>query len=571
MRLRSSAPAALLTLLLALAHSAHAQVVEISGGASTAYSAQGASLVLHGQQSEGFIGAGMVGGHFGIGGSSTRRIKGGTLSLGEQGFSLELPTDVFDEGHTFFGDGLGVQRAFSSHRSLTAFVGASSQDGGSPLFRSTNLGKLSSFWQWKQPLSSRCASWSTILLTSTQAVLESLRCSTSPHLVFGATLGVGAGAPYAAVSMILNKRRFDLHASFVDAGENFRRNNSSEQLVPELMRENIAGEWRPNRTVSVSWLHGNYFLPESSSAHGQDLPVLEGTSTLDEGSLFLHGHATGASLTLLHSAAKQPISLTNTGGSNVALSAAFFRSLGRFTWTETMLSSLEPHADQSYTLINGVAYDFNPHLRLTEKANVAATGTTFSPGGTLLTPFSTFSVDYQLVYIANSPGRPFRQALTGDMEMHLVRNLSLHASSTIGPTGTTLYTLQLNTLWAHASSASSSSTKVTLGTSILRGRVVDPAGNPIEGAALLIDAEPLYTDSNGFFFFREKRAGVHSFRVLPDEFLNMSNYVVISAPAQIRTATDDASAQLLRVVVARRPGLVAAQHSPASNEAARYP
>ncbi len=549
MRLRMWIGPALLAFLAFRSWAAGAQIVEVSGGASSAYEAQGATIVVHGQQSESSLGMGMLNGHFGIGGTSVRRIQGGTLSVGQQGLPVEFLTDVFDSGHSFFGDGIGIERAFSHHRSLTAFLGASSEEGGTPLFQATNLGKLSSFLQWKQPVTSRCKSWTMVLLTSTQAALESMQCSPSPRLQLAATAGVGAGAPYLGTSMVLKERRLDLRASFIEMGENFRRNNSGEVPTPEPVRENISGEWRPRRSLSFDWLHGNYLLPPAGSSKEDNASAFSGKSTLDEASISFHKHSTATSLTLLHSESEQPQNAEGASGSNLALSAMFSRTLRRFVWSETLLSSLGPSADRSFTLINGVACDVNSHLRVTEEANVSASGVTFSHGGTLLTPFSSISADYQLVYVADSPGNPFRQVLVGAVELHLIRTLELHASSTVGPTGVPLYTVQLNSLWARTATAVDRPAAVALGQSVLHGRVVDPAGNPVEGAALLIDTHPIYSDSNGFFLFREQHSAVHALQVLPSEFLSVGTYVVVAAPAQVRT-TSEASAQLVRVVVA---------------------
>ncbi len=548
MRSRYLAATSIAVLLCLDATLVRAQVIGISGGASTAYASQGGTIVIHGQQTETSVGAGLLNGHFGIGGLTVRRIHGGTMSLGQQGFSLQVPTDLFDGGYIFFGNGLGVHRSFGKQQDLTGFVGTASQEGGSPLFRTADLGHVTAFGQWKQPLSNHCFSLATALLSTANALLESVQCSTRPWLTFAGTAGAGGGAPYAAGSAILKQRRFDLRASYIYAGPNFARGTESGQLTPEPIRENIAGEFRPTRRLSVSLLHENYLLPAASGLTFS--PSVQGQqSSLDEGSLYWHGRLTGFSASLLGSSLRpQPIL---SSGSSLALSSNFYRSFGRIQWNETLLAAVRGSQGGNLTVINGCSVDVNSHLKVTESANVAATGTTFSHGGALLTSFSSFEVDYQLLYLPARPSQPFQQSMVFDAQTRLFRILSLHASSLVGPTGRTLYTFQLGTLFTRATPLSGTVAPTSLGENVLHGRVVDLAGAPVEGAALLIDSEHLYTDSSGYFFFRERRAAIHPLQVLTEEFLSSSDYSVVSAPATVRTATEQ-QGQLIRIVVARR-------------------
>ena len=93
----------------------------------------------------------------------------------------------------------------------------------------------------------------------------------------------------------------------------------------------------------------------------------------------------------------------------------------------------------------------------------------------------------------------------------------------------------------------------SIGSSILRGRVVDSKGQPVEGAALLIDSVPVFTDSDGRFFLRERRPHTHKLQVLPDKFLNGGSYEVESAPPTVNT-TKDAGPETL-IIVKRVAGI----------------
>jgi hypothetical protein len=89
---------------------------------------------------------------------------------------------------------------------------------------------------------------------------------------------------------------------------------------------------------------------------------------------------------------------------------------------------------------------------------------------------------------------------------------------------------------------------------LLRGRVVDRFGTPVAGAALLVDQSPVYTDSNGYFFMRERRARTHSLSVLVGQFLDGVNYRVLSASATMRSCDEDNAIEATIVVEALTPG-----------------
>jgi len=135
-----------------------------------------------------------------------------------------------------------------------------------------------------------------------------------------------------------------------------------------------------------------------------------------------------------------------------------------------------------------------------------------------------------------------------DAQLRLPRDLALHASSTVGSTGKPEYTIQLSTLFVRNTTSAPPASRNVVGLNTARGRVVDTAGSPVEDAALMIGTDRVYTDTDGYFFFREKHSGTHPMCVLTDEFLAMGNYVTRSAPAQIKTHAGS-SDDLVTIVV----------------------
>jgi hypothetical protein len=83
--------------------------------------------------------------------------------------------------------------------------------------------------------------------------------------------------------------------------------------------------------------------------------------------------------------------------------------------------------------------------------------------------------------------------------------------------------------------------------------VVDSKGQPVEGAALLIDNVPVFTDSDGRFFLRERRPHTHKLQVLADKFLNGGSYTVQSAPATVKATKNGAEPEAVIVVTRVAP------------------
>jgi len=549
------ARAVLAAAALGLFHSnVSAQVFALSAGASTMYGAEGATLMIRGKGYESSIGAGLSNGHFAIGGTSVRQIKDGSLTAGQQGFSMELPTDVFQGGHIFFGAGLGLRRQRTDQDGLNLFAGYTSFEGGTPLFQTSSLGNLAAFGQWKKQLSTHCSSLATGLLSTKVIALESVQCARSRHLVYSFTAGVGAGAPYVAASVIWKKQNLDLRASYILAGSRFQRGNNFDQPTPEPIRENISADYRLTRNVSFTAMHQNYLTPATSNSGDLDLPDEPQRSSLDVAAVLFHRGRTGLTFTVLHAKTKQVFDPSEPSfyRTNLALSAAFQHSFGRIEWTENFMDELSGQESGGAILINGISAEINSHLRLTESANVTAQGLTFSHGGSLVTTFSSVSVGYELLYLANRPYDAFQKSLIFDAQVAVRRNLWVHAGSSVGPTGKILYSFQLGTQFSRNGATSDRMSDGGMGNSILSGRVVDLEGIPVEGAAMLIGHQRVYSDSDGNFLFREKKSQVHPFTILLDEFLGSGRFASVRAPREIRTSSQRDSA-ILSIVVARIP------------------
>lgn len=86
----------------------------------------------------------------------------------------------------------------------------------------------------------------------------------------------------------------------------------------------------------------------------------------------------------------------------------------------------------------------------------------------------------------------------------------------------------------------------------MRGRVLDPHGDPVAGAALLIGNELVVTDSDGHFLLRVKKERSLNFSVALEDFTATGQYVVVSAPSVVKATREDAAREY-EIVVKRVP------------------
>jgi hypothetical protein len=166
--------------------------------------------------------------------------------------------------------------------------------------------------------------------------------------------------------------------------------------------------------------------------------------------------------------------------------------------------------------------------------------------------------DYQNIYLPFRPDHPFQQALALNATVRVVGPLQMTAASNVDPTGHLRYTFGMST-WLYRMSGMSSSHSETFSIAkfLVQGVVKDDHGNPVEGAALHIGKEVIYSDSTGAFLVRMKKHGPSPVSIAPEEFIANGLYEMVSAPSTVRAETEDAAANL-QIVIRRVPQTIKA-------------
>jgi hypothetical protein len=171
-------------------------------------------------------------------------------------------------------------------------------------------------------------------------------------------------------------------------------------------------------------------------------------------------------------------------------------------------------------------------------------------GGSLLSNLATLSADYQTYYVPSQTSAPFEQALILNVQLRLFGRLSLEGGTFVAPDGKLLYTTQANgTVSRQMAGQPVDAERSSMGAMLLGGKVVDVDGQAVMGAAILVDQVPVYSDTEGCFFLRERKSHTHTLAVLGEKFLDGGIYRVLSAPVTLISSARD---QPENVIVVQR-------------------
>jgi hypothetical protein len=198
---------------------------------------------------------------------------------------------------------------------------------------------------------------------------------------------------------------------------------------------------------------------------------------------------------------------------------------------------------ETTTILSGtVRENLSSRLSLLQLISRAAGQTTYAFGGDFTSNRFQVQMDYQNVYLPFRPSNPFEQALALNAMIRIKGPLQANVMSNVDPTGHVHYSFGASTyLYREKGMAVNavSQDSFSIARYMIQGVVKDEDGTPVEGAALHIGKEIVYTDSSGHFQVRVSKHGPYGIVVAPDEFLTNAIYEVVSAPPQVRAEADD--------------------------------
>ena len=524
-----------------------AQVFEVGGGTSSLYQAGGGSLTMHSKGFDMTIGAGTADGHLLEGGRILKSTRNGTYIFGDDRIDFRLPTDVFDSSHYLLARGAG----FSGVRrdiDIVAFGGAMSVEYDSPFFNGAKSSSPAGILFLKDKLNSKWRIYSDTVISKKFTEIVSAAWAPAPKTEIAFSGGLGANQPFGAASLTMERPIFDLRAAYILAGEQFHRAATASPEMAEPTKENVLITVRPLNFLSVTASHQNYLDPVSAASFNAGNTV-NATSSIDEGSLSLHFWKTQMNGTV-YRGTYQEAGLSEE--SNHSAAASISRDfLHRIHWNSLYLVSKPRGGNGTSSATTTFTEELNSRLSVTENLTYSGGRPGVNFGGEFLSNVLTVSASYDTFYVPANNDQPFEQALLVDVKFKVLGRMLLHGASFVDPTGHLRYTAEANSVLSHER-ISHPLERVSLGNYVLHGCVLDEQGVPVEGAAVVIDQAPLYTDSNGCFNLRENSPRPHQLRVVISEFLMGGNWQVVTTPTSVMSTTEDRSEEMRVIVVVRR-------------------
>jgi hypothetical protein len=531
-------------LLLPSAPALMGQVFQVNGGASSLYQAQGGTLSMRGPGYTASLGAGAVAGRFVGGANVTKMIGKSTWIAGDDLIHFVLPTDIFDASHYVVAQGIGVMTTLR-RTGVFAFAGATSTEFDSPLFEGARAENPAFILFLDKRLAPGLALSSKMIFSRQTTAIQGLDWYPADRLKIGFSGGIGANQPYAAASIDFRRKWIIVQAAYIEAGSQFHRAVLEAPLLSEADRENVVVTWSPARFLKIGGGRQNFLTPLGTSPTNVRSSIDQATASL-----------TVAGVGLMASFYRSTY-LGNWNDSTAYTAGRDFTS--RLHTTASYLESRPNNAAKTRSFIANFSEILTPRWNVTEVVTRSHGQTSVSFGGGFLSNLLSVSAEYETYYVPQRNSAPFVQAMIVDLQLHLFRGVGLHGGTFLAPDGSLRYTAEASGVMTRQSGdAHGSAQHYSIGSSMLHGRVVDSNGQPVEGAALLIDKMAIFTDSEGRFFLREPRPHTHTLQVLTDKFLNGGSYEVKSAPSSVKATKSGSDAEIL-IIVRRVPGVSGGQ------------
>lgn len=533
---RAWAALALFVLAAPLRTTSAQTVVEVQGGGSSLAGGYGATANLWRNGMDGWVGIGWMDG-LRVGAFMRTAVGRDTLRLGNDVLALRYPTDVFGSGFNVLVQGATWQRS-SKLGTFATFGGASSTGLSAPSF---------SAWQAKAPLGAvlferrlkpTLRAGATAVVAERATVVPSLQWQATPDVTAAVAGGVGGGRPYAATSLLVQTGRLEVRAAYVYNPRRFRRAFTPAPMQTELDAENIqvTYEVRPGLTIGAGRQN---FVQDSADA----VTPLYASGN----SLFLGGR-TGDTRVSAGLYASRADTLHNVSS---------FIAVGRqlTAWLDGEIYVLQSRPEgraSSTTPVVNLRERVSPRLGLMQQLTVSNGSVHMLFGGSLRTALGEFGVDYQMVHQPFQPLNPFRSALNLTARLQLGR-YSTNFGTYVQPDGRVDYAATGGTFLYMGQFGAAPPQQIgggRISDYVVRGRVLDDAGQPVEGAAIELGGETVYTNSRGEFLLRTRRPQRYQPAVLLQDFLLPGRWQVRSVPAAV-TAQPESRAQAIEIILER--------------------
>jgi len=533
------AKCALILLTVLLAGRAGAQVFRVEGGTSTLLNAEGGSVEFKAPNYDGSVGLGFFDGHFRYGGESRRVYDGYTMLAGDEAIPFTLPTDVFDASHYFSVRGIGATRK-DAGGSFYAFAGTTSTWLGAGFFNAATSDNPVGMFFYERKLNDKLKLFSRNILSRRQTFLQGLEYSPNRSLKASLTGGTGSNQKYFAAAVDEETEKLALKASYVITGDMFERITVLSPMSSEVNKGNVQLLYKPTDFATITTGHENILEPVTPGGPMQQASVNQFSTDFHVKRLYF-----GSGLFTSNASGR------STQGTNLYVG----RRIGRLLEVNTNWFQSKPKSGATSTILSGtVRENFSSRFSLLQLIARTDGQTTFAFGGDFTSNRLMLRADYENVYLPFRSDRPFEQALALNVGLRVAGPWQLTAASNVAPDGHLRYSFGASTyLYRLRGMMSAQSETFSIAKYLVQGVVKDDHGDPVEGAALHIGKEVVYSDSSGRFLVRFSKRGPFPVSVAPDEFITNGVYEAVSAPAEVKAETEDTATDLQVVVIRRVP------------------
>jgi len=515
------------------------QVFELRGGSSSLFDAHGASVEFHEHNYFGRVDIGSVN-EPRLGLFLGFRYRGINWGLGDQTIPFVLPTDLFDRSYYFVGRGLSASRK-DGRSNLLIFGGATSTSFTTPFLNVAQPDQGAGLVFYERQISASVRFSSYDLFSSRQTSIQSLEWKARKDLRLAVSSGIGNNQAYWVSSLDFDRNWILLQGSYGRAGDNFRRIRVDTPLVAETSRENIRLTLVPLENLRFVMGRQNFLCPLATQACQTRATVNSLGVSASAGGFNFHGSFFDSS---------------NQAGTSKASSLGIRRRLnGRIDAGVEYLRVRPSVGGTTQTVVTTIREILTRRLSLSQVVTHSGGQTSVAYGGSFTSNTLTLGVDYQTIFLpfAQQPTSPFKQFLTVNLRLQLPWDTQFNGTSDVDPLGNVRYTGYANTvLYRQHDGDGSSARKLSVYTNIVRGRVVDQNGEPIFGAALRVDGELVFTNSQGMFFVRRKKPKELRLEALLDQFMFPGVYRPVLVPRTVRAAPEETN-EMNEVVIGRYP------------------
>jgi len=519
---------------LLLAPGASAQVIQLRAGSSSLLGAHGGSIELHAGNYRSRMDVGFDHGPvFGFSLNTFRR--GVNWNLGDQAIPFVLPTDLFNRSHYFLGRGMSAERKNAGGR-LLVYAGTTSTGTFAPFLSTARSERGLGLVFYERQLSRTLRFTSYNAFSSRQTSIQALEWKPREDLKIATSGGIGSNQRYWSGSIELERDWISLQGSYALVGNAFRRVRVDSRRESETDRENFQLQLRPRRNVSVSLNRRNLLSPEMNGQKAMRATV-NGLGIYASGGGFRLSGSAFRSRTAVGNSTAIALGLQRRMGQRLDAGINYMQSYSRGGAVKTISASFKE------TLTR--------RLSLSQVITRSQGRTTVSVGGSFQSNRFSLSLEHQTFYTPFFDGNhsPFRQVLLVSFRLRLGRDVELQAATYVSPAGRVQYTSHVTSfLYPHWNDQRKETSNARLSKYVVRGSVFDEQGQPVSGAALQIDSQMVFTNTQGLFLFHVKKPQEYALAVLTDQFMFPGRYVVVSAPDAVKGEREE-TAEMRKIVL----------------------